>query len=69
MGQCIELKILQERNHPVLGNLKEVLNGECSSLLMSLPISNEEAYMSWSKGINKLRYNMQIRDDLYLPLS
>lgn len=36
---------------------------------MNLPIANEEDYLNWSKNINKLRYNLEIKDYLYLPLS
>jgi hypothetical protein len=33
-----------------------------------MPVSNEEAYLTWLKTVSKLKYNQAIKDYLYLPL-
>lgn len=53
--------------HPLLGHLHLLqLNGRHLLRLYS-PLNDEDHYIRWSKRINKLRYNSEVKDCLYLP--
>lgn len=67
MGQCIQSSTVDVKIHPFLGYIVQSQQSIKKYYKISFPIANEEEYISWSKNINKLRYNQQIKQHIYLP--
>jgi hypothetical protein len=54
----MQMSVTNSRMHPYLGYLTELSEEKANFLRLSLPLLNEEEYISWSKNTNKLRYNL-----------
>ena len=59
----------QDLKHPSLGPLEVTSLKGRKCLSLSMHISNEEDYLCWLKKVSKLKYNQQLKDYLYLPIS
>jgi hypothetical protein len=56
------------REHPFLGALQQESIDNRLYFKLVLGIFSEEHYIEWSKKINKLRYNPELKDYVYTPI-
>ena len=61
MGQCMEEVATGNKRHPYLGALQMCQHKGKAVLKLSQAISGEEEYIEWSKRVDKLKYNNELR--------